>query len=508
MCVIAIYNNGKRPTKDDVKKMMAHNPDGAGIAWNNGKEITFIKGFDDAKTVMRIVRCIPEDAQTIVFHARIATSGGISAEKCHPFIVAETHKALNTTKGRGTVPILFHNGIFSIDVEAGLNDTQTLIKEVVAPLHKIAGARLKSGSFDKLLKTAYGSSRVVLMYPDCIKTYGTWSERDGVQYSNLNHFPTNFNNYNRYYNNYNHYYGGWEDAWDDWSDKTKPTANNKPKAKPLAEKRWINGNWHINNYKVERKFDGVLYYDYVCELLDKANTLGIPPFKLACETVNGKPIKWDGKETEAEYNSRVNRLKNAKTDSDKDFSLLKVKGVEIPRYYYENKASYVSRVDYYKTKAERGIAPMLNEVLKVGNTCYMWDGKSTTHEFIRQVLAMANGYKYKPLSTPLARLIYDTTTHEYSVNDIKIERFNYEDFTTYEARVTSYVNMANFAGTHYTSIAYANGFPVLWDGDSIYMEYYDKAKELKSTSYPLTSKKALPVTTYENNYGIAEEVNA
>lgn len=209
MCIIAIYEKGARPTLERVEYMMKRNPDGAGVAWNDGKQVHFRKGFTKPADVLAYVDSISAKANTIVFHARIATSGGVSAEKCHPYPVSANNKALNCIQGGGAFPVLFHNGVISLPLEKGLNDSQTFTKYALAPVYKRDPKGLARGVYDELLSIAGKGSRLALLYPDALKTYGEWTYDDGVTYSNTTYKPYEWKAYNyggRYYD-----YGGYYD---------------------------------------------------------------------------------------------------------------------------------------------------------------------------------------------------------------------------------------------------------------------------------------------------------
>jgi hypothetical protein len=205
MCIIAYYKKGTRPSKERIDYMIKRNPDGVGIGYNDGKRVYFTKGLVNADGVYNFIKKIEKHANDIVFHARIATSGGISAEKCHPFLVTTDPDLIDIKTYAGREPIAFHNGVFSLTPETGYNDTQTLIMKAIAPLKEQAPDGLREGDFDDLLTFTTRNNRFVLMYPDRVRLYGEWTEDDGgVMYSNENYKP--------------HPYTGRAYAWDDIDD--------------------------------------------------------------------------------------------------------------------------------------------------------------------------------------------------------------------------------------------------------------------------------------------------
>lgn len=210
MCIIAVYQNGKRPTRERVSYMMRVNPDGVGIAWNDGARVAFRKGFTKADDVLRFVDRL-NGARDIVFHARIATSGGVSAEKCHPYVIATSAKNLDRTAYAGRVPVVFHNGVLPVNIDAGLNDSQTFIRHCVAPLYNLDAPALLRGDFDDILKLSTRGSRILILTPDAVKMYGEWTtdKDDGVTYSNTHYKPAPAY-YSRWAEEYDGYdFGGW-----------------------------------------------------------------------------------------------------------------------------------------------------------------------------------------------------------------------------------------------------------------------------------------------------------
>ena len=106
MCIILACKD-KLPTDDELQTSAALNPDGAGVAWI-GKTglVEWQKGLSlhDVKTIL------PHVPLPCVIHFRIATSGGVSKELCHPFPVS---KKVSVEESGRAKQVLFHNGIWS-----------------------------------------------------------------------------------------------------------------------------------------------------------------------------------------------------------------------------------------------------------------------------------------------------------------------------------------------------------------------------------------------------------
>lgn len=107
MCVIAVVEkDGKRPSKEHIDAFWEKNPEGAGIAWLDGKKVIFQKGL----TLGEIQDLVKTAPKPFAAHFRISTCGGIYKRLTHPFIVSEESPL--TLKGSSSDPVLFHNGIW------------------------------------------------------------------------------------------------------------------------------------------------------------------------------------------------------------------------------------------------------------------------------------------------------------------------------------------------------------------------------------------------------------
>lgn len=213
MCIIAAYLDGKRPTRERVERMMTVNADGVGIGWNTGKTVAFKKGFTKADAVLDFIDRLTT-AKDIVFHARIATSGGISASKCHPYPITKDNETLDKITYYGKTPVIFHNGVFSIDIENGLNDSQTFVKYCIQPIYKKDPRGFVNGDYDGIIKFATRGNRLAILTPDGVRLFGDWVEDDnGVMYSNTTYKPFTTVYYGGGFD-----YDNWREVFDDWDE--------------------------------------------------------------------------------------------------------------------------------------------------------------------------------------------------------------------------------------------------------------------------------------------------
>jgi len=166
MCVILIADE-KRLTKRMVELAMDANPDGNGFAWREKGAVCFEKGLSEADAV-DFARHLP---LPYIFHARIATVGGVRPELCHPFPIDGRVKP-TALAGRSRRGVLFHNGTWwkwRDYVEQG--DEPWSDSRAMAALVNLYDAEAISEVVDE------HANRVVLMTPTDIRRFGRgWSK--------------------------------------------------------------------------------------------------------------------------------------------------------------------------------------------------------------------------------------------------------------------------------------------------------------------------------------------
>jgi len=191
MCVGIFKPAGKKIDKETLKACFQANPDGAGFAWFNGKQIVLSKGYFNFDDWARQVKKIPVEAPALL-HARIRTHGETSAANCHPFPVSANPKALETQDcviKSGFVAI--HNGIISgmkaangVDIKH--SDTMQFIAQILAPFIKKFDPMKGLGY--RIVDQLIDGSRFALMeaHNGNVALYGDWDndEKTGLYFSN------------------------------------------------------------------------------------------------------------------------------------------------------------------------------------------------------------------------------------------------------------------------------------------------------------------------------------
>lgn len=221
MCIAILKLPEGTITKRTLKNCWQSNKDGGGLMFvNDKKELIIEKGFFGFRKIYKrfreVERVYPKSK--IVIHFRIATSGLINEQGCHPFRI---------TNNIGFV----HNGILSKLGNRYLSDTEEFNYTV---LQKLKPAFLCDGKVIKALDNyAYKSiSKFVFLDNDnyhliCNEAAGDWV--DNVWFSNTGYKWGNYS-----------YYGIYDSVWEE--NENAPVTYKKCETcglyKPLSQMHW------------------------------------------------------------------------------------------------------------------------------------------------------------------------------------------------------------------------------------------------------------------------------
>lgn len=206
MCVAVVKQVGAAvPSLDTLSACWSHNPDGAGIGYDDNGKFVLHKGFMTWKHFERFYLKLGDLTDRQVFyHFRIATHGSVRPENTHPFPIwtDEEFQAayedlkkknkkrkkeisvedvqlslLQTLHGRFD-RVMMHNGILPITPK--LKDTSDS-QELARRLSSFKDLR---AALD-LLEGFESGSKIAVWNKGSIRLLGEWEELDGVYYSNL-----------------------------------------------------------------------------------------------------------------------------------------------------------------------------------------------------------------------------------------------------------------------------------------------------------------------------------
>lgn len=190
MCVIAYASKGIEISEKEFRNCFINNPDGAGfmIYDPQKKKVHIRKGFMDFESFWSAVKDLPTDKDR-VFHFRIATSGKVSPECCHPFILTDNLDDMRQTDVYSDIGFS-HNGVMAdftptAALNAPYSDTMHFGAEILYPLR----SKLYEESTQYLLKKAMGTNKYAILGKKGAIILGTWntSKDTGVQYSNTSY---------------------------------------------------------------------------------------------------------------------------------------------------------------------------------------------------------------------------------------------------------------------------------------------------------------------------------
>ena len=171
MCVI-IYKDKKTMLDfETVRLASITNPDGVGVAINDGDTWTIKKYMYPSKQQLKTLCNNLKDKEAIL-HFRIATSGGVNLDNCQPFLFDNDHQ------------VLFHNGvIYSLNgISAHKSDTRLLIDILETEKQDINNIL-----FNVCEKS--NNKFVLIDGQNNIQFFGEFKNYKGLYCSNLNFVP-------------------------------------------------------------------------------------------------------------------------------------------------------------------------------------------------------------------------------------------------------------------------------------------------------------------------------
>ena len=191
MCIIVAKRKGlELPTKEILRNCFNYNSDGAGIMFNDGKQVFIEKGFMDFNSFYSRLEALDKEFNLVnsdlALHFRISTSGNVDQGNCHPYpISTETSQLRNLSLV--TDIGMAHNGVIRKHIpetRSILNDTQTFIKNFVYNMYSSNKEFLTVDANIKALEEEAGS-KLCFITKDNMYIIGKFiEETNGILYSN------------------------------------------------------------------------------------------------------------------------------------------------------------------------------------------------------------------------------------------------------------------------------------------------------------------------------------
>lgn len=179
MCIIIWKPRKSTIVKRELKSAFNANSDGAGFCILRKEHLLINKGFFHFKDFWKAYHDFA--SEDVLIHFRIATSGGISHDNCHPFYISKKKNL-----------ILAHNGIlnqFTPKPNSTLSDTRFFCNWISRLIDEYPRIYLNP-EIQLMLESFIGTDRVFLWDNQgntviLNERLGTW--KDGVWYSNRYH---------------------------------------------------------------------------------------------------------------------------------------------------------------------------------------------------------------------------------------------------------------------------------------------------------------------------------
>lgn len=192
MCIIIVKPAGTElPSFEILEECERMNRDGAGFMFAKDGKVIIDKGYFDVRKLYKSLVSSVDTSLPAVIHFRIATSGNVSLEHCHPYPLIRSYRRMSKTDLECQVGVA-HNGVFSITPDKGVNDSMTFISNVLA--RNLFYKHLRAGKFKCLFEKAIEGNKLALLYNNGeLALYGEdWIQDKGIFYSNRSYLLSSY----------------------------------------------------------------------------------------------------------------------------------------------------------------------------------------------------------------------------------------------------------------------------------------------------------------------------
>lgn len=193
MCIVEYFppgvDKGTDFVKNSIREGARSNSQGLGFAFKKNGKLYIHKGFPSSEVEL-LIKEIEAHALTkedeLMFHARIATSGGTRPEMTHPFVCSTDVEEVCLLKGYVDKPVMSHNGVFSGWGNAKCSDTFMFANVILSNPASLALLKLDPEEFSNTVKSVLATNKVVVMFPgkDETRILGNFWEDQGCKFSN------------------------------------------------------------------------------------------------------------------------------------------------------------------------------------------------------------------------------------------------------------------------------------------------------------------------------------
>lgn len=155
MCIAVFRPKGVKIRKKVLKQCFEQNPDGAGFAFptKNAHFVKIVKGFFTFRSFWHSYRQYQERDEPMVIHFRVATSGQIDSNNCHPWRINKEN-------------VLIHNGVLEHKLglqDNNLSDTGLFVRHVLAPIFNNSPEIWRESAFKWMIEECIGYSNKLVV---------------------------------------------------------------------------------------------------------------------------------------------------------------------------------------------------------------------------------------------------------------------------------------------------------------------------------------------------------
>lgn len=199
MCLVSGCPKGTLKKGDKVinfiKEGFGSNRDGSGYMFKRNGEhtITIKKGFfhDVSKLIDSILKEELTEDDELVIHHRIGTSGLVTNENCHPFVISKEHEECSATHIVTDKPCLAHNGYIRnvtkfMAINPDFSDTYAFARYIMTINEFQDLLYSDKDMFLNYVEEWAGRTKVAFLHPnhDMVKI-GEFNEDEGYFHSNI-----------------------------------------------------------------------------------------------------------------------------------------------------------------------------------------------------------------------------------------------------------------------------------------------------------------------------------
>jgi len=199
MCLISVAKKGtQKNTKevyDFIRSGAEYNTDGSGFMYKRPNEgvVHIDKGYFNIQAMIdKLASLNLTEDDELVIHHRTGTSGKISPENTHPFVISDIPLEVEAVNLSIDKPAMVHNGMFSYIHELmwrnkDFSDTYAFARYVLGNKNLLNLYKEDPEYFQFIFKGCIGTDKICILFPEAdrdLEMIGRFIEHNGYFHSN------------------------------------------------------------------------------------------------------------------------------------------------------------------------------------------------------------------------------------------------------------------------------------------------------------------------------------